>query len=135
MSKLRFAAIILAVGFASSGFSSSAFAQRLSSEQREACKPDFDKLCADIKPGGGPHHGLSEQAIRPAQRRLQEGGGFAEESSRRYAPISRKASRRHHSRLSRRGAFVAISISIRSISLRFGRAAPVDARVASAEAG
>jgi hypothetical protein len=53
MAKLRFAAIILAVGFASSGFSSSAFAQRLNSEQRAACKPDFDKLCADTRPGGG----------------------------------------------------------------------------------
>jgi Cysteine rich repeat len=48
MSKLRFAAIILAIGF-----SGSAFAQRLSSEQREACKPDVEKLCSDTKRGGG----------------------------------------------------------------------------------
>jgi hypothetical protein len=48
MSKLRFAAVILAIGF-----SGSAFAQRLTAEQRTACKPDFEKLCSDTKPGGG----------------------------------------------------------------------------------
>jgi hypothetical protein len=48
MSKLRFAIIVLAVGF-----SSSALAQRLTADQRAACKPDFQKLCGDVKPGGG----------------------------------------------------------------------------------
>jgi Cysteine rich repeat len=48
MSKLRFAVVLLAVGF-----SSAAFAQRLTADQRTACKPDFQKLCGDVKPGGG----------------------------------------------------------------------------------
>jgi hypothetical protein len=48
MSKLRFAVVVLAVGL-----SSTAFAQRLTADQRAACKPDFQKLCGDVKPGGG----------------------------------------------------------------------------------
>ena len=48
MSKLRFTAIILAICF-----SGTASAQRLTADQRAACKPDFQKLCGDIKPGGG----------------------------------------------------------------------------------
>jgi Cysteine rich repeat len=54
MSKLRFAVVVLAVGFSSTGFApSTAFAQRLTADQRAACKPDFQKLCGDVKPGGG----------------------------------------------------------------------------------
>jgi hypothetical protein len=45
MSKLRFAVVVLAVGL-----SSTAFAQRLTADQRAACKPDFQKLCGDVKP-------------------------------------------------------------------------------------
>ena len=48
MSKLNFTVIILAIGFAGT-----ASAQRLTADQRAACKPDFQKLCGDIKPGGG----------------------------------------------------------------------------------
>jgi hypothetical protein len=48
MSKLRFAVVVLAVGF-----SSTAFAQRLTEDQRTACRPDFKKLCDGVKPGGG----------------------------------------------------------------------------------
>jgi Cysteine rich repeat len=48
MSKLRFAVVVIAVGL-----SSTAFAQRLTADQRAACRPDFKKFCGDIKPGGG----------------------------------------------------------------------------------
>jgi hypothetical protein len=47
MSKLSFAAIIVAVAF--SGVASA----QSSSDQRGACKADYDKFCAGIAPGGG----------------------------------------------------------------------------------
>ena len=54
MSKLRFAVVVLAVGFSSTAFAPNiALAQRLTADQRAACKPDFQKLCGDVKPGGG----------------------------------------------------------------------------------
>ncbi|WFU44707.1 cysteine rich repeat-containing protein [Bradyrhizobium sp. CB82] len=46
MLKLNFAAIAVAVAL-----SGSALAQ--SSDQRGACKADYDKFCAGIAPGGG----------------------------------------------------------------------------------
>ncbi|MHC4055264.1 cysteine rich repeat-containing protein [Bradyrhizobium sp. 25ACV] len=46
MSKLNFAAIIVALAF-----SGAASAQ--SSDPRGACKADYDKFCAGIAPGGG----------------------------------------------------------------------------------
>jgi Cysteine rich repeat len=48
MSKLRLTVIIFAIGL-----SATASAQRLTTDQRAACRPDFEKLCGDIKPGGG----------------------------------------------------------------------------------
>lgn len=47
MSKLSFAAIIVVVAF--SGVASA----QSSSDQRGACKADYDKFCAGIAPGGG----------------------------------------------------------------------------------
>jgi hypothetical protein len=35
------------------GFSSAAFAQALTAEQRAACKTDYNKYCSDTTPGGG----------------------------------------------------------------------------------
>ena len=46
MSKLRFAVLVLAIGC-----SGSAVAQ--TSDQRGACKADYDKYCAGTLPGGG----------------------------------------------------------------------------------
>ena len=46
MSKLSFAAIVLAVAF-------SGVASAQSSDPRGACKADYDKFCAGIAPGGG----------------------------------------------------------------------------------
>jgi hypothetical protein len=46
MSKLRFAVLALAIGC-----SGSAVAQ--TSDQRGACKADYDKYCAGTPPGGG----------------------------------------------------------------------------------
>lgn len=46
MSKLNFAAIIVAVAF-------SGLASAQSSDPRGACKADYDKFCAGIAPGGG----------------------------------------------------------------------------------
>ena len=46
MSKLNFAAIVVALAF-----SGAASAQ--SSDPRGACKADYDKFCAGIAPGGG----------------------------------------------------------------------------------
>ena len=46
MSKLRFAVLALAIGC-----SGSAVAQ--TSDQRGACKADYDKYCAGTLPGGG----------------------------------------------------------------------------------
>jgi len=48
MSKLRFAAVAFAIGF-----STSALAQSLTAEQRDACKADYDKYCKGTTPGGG----------------------------------------------------------------------------------
>ncbi|WP_440639942.1 cysteine rich repeat-containing protein [Bradyrhizobium sp. PUT101] len=46
MSKLSFAAIVVAVAF-------SGLASAQSSDPRGACKADYDKFCAGIAPGGG----------------------------------------------------------------------------------
>ncbi len=46
MSKLRFAVLVFAIGA-----SGSAFAQ--ATDQRGACKADYDKYCAGTMPGGG----------------------------------------------------------------------------------
>jgi hypothetical protein len=35
------------------GFSTAAFAQNLTAEQRTACKGDYDKYCTGTVPGGG----------------------------------------------------------------------------------
>ncbi|HEV2157285.1 cysteine rich repeat-containing protein [Bradyrhizobium sp.] len=46
MSKMSFAAIVVAVAF-------SGVASAQSSDPRGACKADYDKFCAGIAPGGG----------------------------------------------------------------------------------
>lgn len=46
MSKLNFAAIVVAVAL-------SGLASAQSSDPRGACKADYDKFCAGIAPGGG----------------------------------------------------------------------------------
>jgi hypothetical protein len=46
--KLAFAVFVVATGF-----SSAVFAQALTSEQRAACKADYEKYCANTTPGGG----------------------------------------------------------------------------------
>jgi hypothetical protein len=43
----------IAVAAFAIGFSTAAFAQNLTAEQRTACKADFEKYCASITPGGG----------------------------------------------------------------------------------
>jgi len=48
MARLSFA--VLAVVF---GFSTAALAQELTTEQRDACKADYDKYCKGTVPGGG----------------------------------------------------------------------------------
>jgi Cysteine rich repeat len=48
MSRLLIAAVALAAGF-----STGAFAQNLTSEQRTACKSDYGKYCSGVMPGGG----------------------------------------------------------------------------------
>jgi hypothetical protein len=46
--KLRFAILVISLGF-----SSAAFAQTASADQRGACKADYEKFCAGTAPGGG----------------------------------------------------------------------------------
>jgi hypothetical protein len=48
MSTLRFAIIVCAIGF-----SGAAFAQTATTDQRGACKTDYEKFCAGVEPGGG----------------------------------------------------------------------------------
>ena len=48
MPKLAFAVLV-----ATTGFSSAVLAQALTSEQRTACKADYEKYCAGTTPGGG----------------------------------------------------------------------------------
>jgi hypothetical protein len=48
MLKLSIAVAAFAVGF-----STTAFAQNLSAEQRASCKGDYDKYCTGTVPGGG----------------------------------------------------------------------------------
>jgi hypothetical protein len=43
---------VAVVAFAA-GLSTEAFAQNLTSEQRTACKPDYEKYCSGVMPGGG----------------------------------------------------------------------------------
>ena len=81
MSKLRFAVAVLAVGFASTALAPGiAFAQRLTADQRAACKPDFQKLCGDVKPGSGrimecldsKHDQLSEDCKKVVDQRKKQ---------------------------------------------------------------
>jgi hypothetical protein len=48
MKRLAIAVAVLAIGF-----STTAFAQSLTAEQRAACKPDYDKYCTGTIAGGG----------------------------------------------------------------------------------
>jgi hypothetical protein len=48
MSKLYFAAAVIAIGF-----SGAAMAQTLTAEERAACQADYDKYCKGTMPGGG----------------------------------------------------------------------------------
>ena len=48
MSRLSIAVVVFAAGL-----STEAFAQNLTSEQRTACKPDYEKYCSGVMPGGG----------------------------------------------------------------------------------
>jgi hypothetical protein len=48
MSKLFFAAAVIAIGF-----SGVAQAQTLTAEERAACQADYDKYCKGTMPGGG----------------------------------------------------------------------------------
>jgi hypothetical protein len=48
MSKLCFAAAVVAIGF-----SGAAMAQTLTAEERAACQTDYDKYCKGTMPGGG----------------------------------------------------------------------------------
>jgi hypothetical protein len=48
MSTLRFAIIVCAIGF-----SGAALAQTPATDQRGACKTDYEKFCAGTAPGGG----------------------------------------------------------------------------------
>ena len=47
---MRTILLVTALGFASL---TSAFAQDFTAEQREACKPDYEKFCKGTIPGGG----------------------------------------------------------------------------------
>jgi hypothetical protein len=48
MSRLSIAVVVFAAGL-----STEAFAQNLTSEQRTACKADYEKYCSGVMPGGG----------------------------------------------------------------------------------
>jgi hypothetical protein len=48
MPRLHVAVLVFATGF-----SSAAFAQALTAEQRAACKTDYNKYCSGTTPGGG----------------------------------------------------------------------------------
>jgi hypothetical protein len=48
MSRLSIAVVVFAAGL-----STEALAQNLTSEQRTACKPDYEKYCSGVMPGGG----------------------------------------------------------------------------------
>jgi Cysteine rich repeat len=48
MSRLSIAFVVLATGL-----STSVFAQNLTSQQRTACKADYEKYCSGVTPGGG----------------------------------------------------------------------------------
>jgi hypothetical protein len=48
MARLSIAVVVFAAGF-----STAAFAQTLTAEQRAACKGDYDKYCSGVMPGGG----------------------------------------------------------------------------------
>jgi Cysteine rich repeat len=48
MTRLSVAVVVFAIGFSSAGL-----AQNLTAAQRTACKPDYDKYCSGVAPGGG----------------------------------------------------------------------------------
>ena len=61
----------IAVAVLAIGFSTAAFAQSLTAEQRSACKPDYDKYCTGTIPGGGrivaclnKHHDALSEACK-----------------------------------------------------------------------
>jgi len=53
MSKLRSAALAVAVLPVVAAAPTTAFAQGPTDEQRAACQADFDRLCAGTRPGDG----------------------------------------------------------------------------------
>jgi hypothetical protein len=66
MLKLAFAVLVV-----TAGFSSSVFAQALTSEQRAACKADYEKYCASTTPGGGRIIAcLDKQQLSPGCRKV-----------------------------------------------------------------
>lgn len=46
--RLSIALVVIAAGL-----STGAFAQNLTTQQRTACKPDYEKYCSGVMPGGG----------------------------------------------------------------------------------
>jgi hypothetical protein len=48
MLKLSFAVVVTSLGFSGAGF-----AQTASTDQRGACKADYEKFCTGTAPGGG----------------------------------------------------------------------------------
>ena len=48
MSRLSITFVVFAAGL-----STESFAQNLTSQQRTACKPDYEKYCSGVMPGGG----------------------------------------------------------------------------------
>ncbi len=44
----RLSVVVFVIGFSSAGL-----AQNLTAAQRAACKPDYDKYCSGVAPGGG----------------------------------------------------------------------------------
>jgi len=60
-----------AVFVVTSGFSSAVFAQALTSEQRAACKADYEKYCANTTPGGGRIIAcLDKEQLSPSCRKV-----------------------------------------------------------------
>jgi hypothetical protein len=62
--------LAVAVFVVTTGFSSAVLAQTLTSEQRTACKADYEKYCAGTTPGGGRIIAcLDKQSISAACRK------------------------------------------------------------------
>lgn len=66
---IRFSIAFVAIA---AGLPTGAFAQNLTAQQRTACKPDYEKYCSGVMPGGGriiaclnkQHDALSEVCKR-----------------------------------------------------------------------